>query len=70
MALIKIHVPDDDCKECNYLIERQRDYYSYVTERYCSIFRANIEGYNKCCPCNALSEKEGKCDDSETGKKI
>ena len=66
MALIKIRVPDEDCRGCNYLIERQQDYYSYITERYCSIFRTTIEGYTKCCHCNMLSEKEGKYSDSET----
>ena len=63
MATIKIWVPNEDCRGCNYLVDRQENYYSYITARYCTIFRTTIEGYEKCCPCVLLSEKGGNSND-------
>ena len=61
MAEIKINVPDENCKGCDFLsFSSYETHYQVYQERYyCQIFKCDIKGKEKCMACKMLTIKKG-----------
>ncbi len=66
MAVIKVCVPDNDCKECDFLSisSYESHYQNYQEKYYCMIFKCDIKKNQKCMACKMLTvdgtpQKEG-----------
>ena len=57
MKVIKVYVPDNDCKGCAFLSHSSYEshYQSYQERFYCMIFKCDIEKNQKCMGCKMLA---------------
>lgn len=57
MSVIKISVPDKDCKNCDFLSHSSYEshYQSYQERYYCMIFKCDIHNNEKCMACKMLT---------------
>ena len=57
MKTIKVCVPDNDCKGCDFLSHSSYEshYQSYQEKYYCMIFKCDIEKNQKCMACKMLT---------------
>ena len=58
MKEIKVQVPDNDCKDCDFL---SCSYYGnsckdYQEKYYCTIFKCDIERKQKCIACKMFAQ--------------
>lgn len=60
MAEIKITVPDENCKGCDFLATSSYEihYQEYQESHYCQIFKCNINRNEKCMACKMLTIKK------------
>ena len=62
MKIIKVYVPDNDCKGCDFLSHSSYEshYQSYQERYYCTIFKCDIEKNQKCMACKMLADTTEK----------
>lgn len=53
MKVVKVLVPDDDCKGCDFLAysSYESHYQSYTERYYCQVFKCDIQNNQKCNAC-------------------
>lgn len=57
MKAIKVYVPDNDCKGCDFLSSScYESYQSYQERYYCTIFKCDIERKQKCVACKMFAD--------------
>lgn len=57
MAIISISVPDDNCRNCDFLSTCSYSNYYDDTRYKCNIFKLDISNFHKCMACKLLSAK-------------
>ena len=62
MVEIKVSVPDENCKGCNFLVysSYETSYQCYQERYYCQIFKCDIKRNEKCMACKLLTTKKGE----------
>ena len=57
MAFITLSVPDDTCRDCDFLSTYSYSNYYDYTRYKCNIFKLDISNFQKCISCKLLSTK-------------
>lgn len=62
MSELKILVPDNDCKGCDFLSHSciETSYQCYQEKDICMIFRTEIKNKQKCMACRMNTRQEGE----------